>query len=137
MIAAPRDSVVVPSASRVFTVAGIARPERFFADVTSVGWEIVGSMTFRDHHRFTQRDIDRIRAAARSCSAAIVLTTEKDAVRLDACDLGGLPVASVPLHVGVEPAETFRDWLMDRLRAAAGTALGRWQGGVDSAPTRA
>jgi tetraacyldisaccharide 4'-kinase len=136
MIAAPRDSVVVPSASRVFTVAGIARPERFFADVTSVGWEIVGSMTFRDHHRFTRRDIERIRAAARSCSAAIVLTTEKDAVRLGACDLGGLPVASVPLHVGVEPAEAFREWLMGRLRAASGAAPGRLQGATLSAPAR-
>jgi tetraacyldisaccharide 4'-kinase len=136
MIAGPRDSVVVPSGSRVFTVAGIARPERFFADVTSVGWEIVGSMTFRDHHRFTPRDVERIRAAARSCSAAIVLTTEKDAVRLDACDLGGLPVASVPLHVGVEPPETFRDWLMDRLHAAAGITADRLQSGIASPAVR-
>jgi tetraacyldisaccharide 4'-kinase len=136
MIAGPRDSVVVPSATRVFAVAGIARPERFFADVTSVGWEIVGSMTFRDHHRFTYRDIERIRAAARSFSAAIVLTTEKDAVRLGACDLGGLPVASVPLLVGVEPAEPFREWLMARLRGAADVAAGRLRGGVDAAPAR-
>ena len=126
----------MPSASRVFTVAGIARPERFFADVTSVGWEIVGSMTFRDHHRFTPRDVERIRAAARSCSAAIVLTTEKDAVRLGACDLGGLPVASVPLHVGVEPPETFRDWLMERLHAAAGIAADRLQSGIAPPPVR-
>jgi tetraacyldisaccharide 4'-kinase len=116
MIAGDRDSVVVPSGSRVFTVAGIARPERFFADVTSVGWEIVGSLTFRDHHRFTRRDVERIAAGAKSSSAAIVLTTEKDAVRLAVCELGELPVASVPLHVGVEPADAFRDWLVARLR---------------------
>ena len=45
----------------------------------------------------------------------IVLTTEKDAVRLAACDLGDLPIASVPLHVGVEPAEAFQSWLMERI----------------------
>ncbi len=116
MIAGARDSVVVPSGSRVFAVAGIARPERFFADLTSVGWEIVGSMTYRDHHRFTRRDVERIAAAAKASSAAIVLTTEKDAVRLAAHVLDDLPAASVPLHVGVEPAEGFRDWLMGRLR---------------------
>ena len=75
-------------------------------------------MAFRDHHRFTQRDVQRIAAAAKSSSAAIVLTTEKDAVRLTACDLGDLPVASVPLHVGVEPSDAFRDWLIARLRGS-------------------
>lgn len=115
MIGGARDSVVVPSGSRVFAVAGIARPERFFADVTSVGWEIAGSMTFRDHHRFSRRDVERIAAAAKSSSAAIVLTTEKDAVRLTEHVLGHVPIASVPLHVGVEPADGFRDWLMGRL----------------------
>jgi tetraacyldisaccharide 4'-kinase len=118
MIAGDRDSVVVPTASRVFAVAGIARPERFFTDVTSVGWDIAGSLTFRDHHRFTQRDVERIRAGAQSSSAAIVLTTDKDAVRLAACDLGNLPVASVPLLVGVEPADGFRAWVIDELRQA-------------------
>jgi hypothetical protein len=46
----------------------------------------------------------------------IILTTEKDAVRLAACDLGDLPIASVPLIVGVEPADVFRNWLLHRLR---------------------
>ena len=50
----------------------------------------------------------RIRQAARSAAAAIVLTTEKDAVRLERCDVGELPMAAVPLLVGVEPADRFR-----------------------------
>jgi hypothetical protein len=45
----------------------------------------------------------------------VVLTTEKDAVRLAACDLGELPIASVPLVVGVEPADAFRAWLTERI----------------------
>jgi tetraacyldisaccharide 4'-kinase len=119
MIAEPRDSVVVPPGSRVFVVTGIARPERFAADVTAAGWDIAGTMTFRDHHRFDARDVKRIAAAARSAAAAIVLTTEKDAVRLAAQALGDLPFASVPLVVGVEPAERFRAWLLDRVRSAS------------------
>ena len=135
-LAGERDSVVVPSASRVFVVTGIARPDRFVADISSTGWEIAGVMEFRDHHVFGQRDIARITAAARAASAAMVLTTEKDAVRLMACDLGDLPIASVPLNVGIEPAEGFRDWLLARLHAheapagtlheAPGTMHGTW-----------
>ena len=115
-IAIPSDSVVVPSQSRVFAMAAIARPERFFSDVSAAGWDLVDSMSFRDHHRFTRSDVTRITKAARAAAAAIVLTTEKDAVRLEGCDLGGLPVAAVPLVVGIEPADGFRDWLLGRIR---------------------
>jgi tetraacyldisaccharide 4'-kinase len=118
MVAGARDTVVVPSASRVFVVTGIARPDRFAADISSVGWDIAGMMEFRDHHPFSAGDVKRIAAAAHAAGSAIVLTTEKDAVRLAACDLGDLPVAAVPLHVGVEPADGFRDWLLDRLESS-------------------
>ena len=110
-----REPVVIPSASRVFVVAAIARPERFVSDVAAAGWQIVGTMTFRDHHVFTQADVARIAAAARAAASAIVLTTEKDGVRLEACDLLDMPIASVPLTVGVEPADAFREWLCQRL----------------------
>jgi tetraacyldisaccharide 4'-kinase len=115
-ISGNRDSVVVPPESRVFAAAAIARPERFFSDVASAGWHVVGSMAFRDHRRFTAADVARIASAARAAAAAIVLTTEKDAVRLEMCDLAGLPIAAVPLVVGIEPADEFRDWLLARLR---------------------
>jgi len=113
---ANHDTVVVPSGAAVFAVAGVARPERFFADIEAAGWRVVGTMPFGDHSRFGARDIRRITAAAKSTAAAIVLTTDKDAVRLVACDLGDLPIASVPLTATVEPADRFRDWLLDRIR---------------------
>jgi len=116
-----RDSVVVPSNSRVFVVTGIARPDRFVSDILSVGWDVCGSIEFRDHHRFAPRDIRRIAAEARATGSMIILTTEKDAVRLAACDLGDLPIASVPLIVGVEPSDVFRNWLLDRIRNVRST----------------
>ena len=116
MISGARDTVVVPPESRVFTVTGIARPERFEADIAAAGWQIAGSIAFRDHHPYDARDVRKIRAAAQASRCAIVLTTEKDAVRLDACDLGDLPIASVPLVTGIEPASAFRDWLLARIR---------------------
>jgi tetraacyldisaccharide 4'-kinase len=115
-IAGARDSVVVPPVSRVFVATGIARPDRFVADVASAGWEISGVMEFRDHHAYDARDVDRIAAEARAKGSAIVLTTEKDAVRFAACDLAGLPIASVPLTITVEPPDAFRRWLLERVR---------------------
>src|SRR5439155_11966895 len=47
MITGTRESVVVPPQSRVFVVTGIARPDRFIADVVGTGWDVSGMMTFR------------------------------------------------------------------------------------------
>jgi tetraacyldisaccharide 4'-kinase len=128
-----RDSVVVPSNSRVFVVTGIARPDRFTTDILSVGWDICGAIEFRDHHRFTARDVRRIAAEARAAGAMIVLTTEKDAVRLAACDLGDLLIASVPLVTGVEPADAFQRWLAGRIRDSRQSSVAGHQASVVSA----
>jgi tetraacyldisaccharide 4'-kinase len=109
------ETVVVPANSRVFAVAGIARPERFFSDLTATGWDIVGSIAFRDHHRFTRGDMIRIEREARKAAAAIVLTTAKDAVRLAPDDLRELPLALVPITASIEPAADFLAWLRGRI----------------------
>jgi tetraacyldisaccharide 4'-kinase len=117
-IAGAHDTVVVPAGTRVFVVAAIARPERFVADVISTGWDVVETMTFRDHHWFSPADMARIASRAKAVGSSIILTTEKDAMRFERYDLGDLPIASVPLLVGVEPADGFREWLLDRVRKA-------------------
>jgi tetraacyldisaccharide 4'-kinase len=109
------ETVVVPSGSRVFAFAGIARPDRFFADLAAAGWDVVDALAFRDHHHFRRGDLIRIGQRARKAAAAIVLTTAKDAVRLSPDDLRELPVAAVPLTAAIEPAAEFLAWLRGRL----------------------
>jgi tetraacyldisaccharide-1-P 4'-kinase len=115
MVAGARDSVVVPPGSRVFVATGIARPERFLTDLSAAGWDVADAITFRDHHPYSARDVQRIVAAAKAAASAIILTTEKDAVRLSEFDLADVPIASVPLVVGIEPADAFRRWLLARV----------------------
>ncbi|HEY7171602.1 MAG TPA: tetraacyldisaccharide 4'-kinase [Vicinamibacterales bacterium] len=103
---------------QVFAVAGVARPERFFDDLRAAGWRVAGTLSFPDHHRFTLSDVDRIRAGAKTAGAPVLLTTAKDAVRLDTLDAGGVTFAAVPLTARVEPVERFREWLMAKLRRA-------------------
>jgi tetraacyldisaccharide 4'-kinase len=97
--------------SRVLAVAGLARPERFFADVGRHGWTVAGTLAFRDHHRYTRGDLARIAAAMRSAGAAMVVTTEKDVVRMLPLRPLPMPVAWLPLRVRVEPAAEFWEWL--------------------------
>ena len=94
---------------RVVAFAGIARPERFFNALRSLGYDVARELTFRDHHWYTARDLETIRAAARDANAATIVTTEKDAVRCD------MDVAVLPMTVSIEPAAQFTEWLMGRL----------------------
>jgi len=41
----------------------------------------------------------------------------KDAVRFEACHVGNLPLAAVPLGVTIEPEIAFRDWLFARIQS--------------------
>jgi tetraacyldisaccharide 4'-kinase len=100
---------------RVLAFAGIARPERFFSDLSASGRAAVETLTFADHYPFSQKDVDRIVERARAVGAALAVTTEKDAVRLEGLDFKGLAVQAIPLSVTIEPAVQFHRWLFDRL----------------------
>jgi tetraacyldisaccharide 4'-kinase len=129
--------VTMAGGARLLAFAGIARPERFFADLAASGWPPGDVMVFPDHHQYTQADVDRIAAHARSLDAAAVLTTEKDAVRLDGLDLKGLRVEAIPLTITVEPARQFSEWLCDRLRVARARAAERPRPGSPAQPAAA
>jgi tetraacyldisaccharide 4'-kinase len=102
---------VDPSSGPVVAVAGIANPRRFFGEISASGWTIAREMPFRDHHLYSRRDIGGIIDAARTSGARLVLTTEKDLVRLLPFRPFAVPVAYVPVGLEIEPAETFDAWL--------------------------
>ncbi len=61
---------------RLVAVAGIARPERFFKTVETLGWEIAQPMVFRDHHWFTRKDVETVHDTVQMLGAGVVITTE-------------------------------------------------------------
>lgn len=67
---------------RVGAFCGIAAPESFVDGLRALGAEVVLSKSHTDHYRYTVRDVEGfIRRSARR-SLDVVLTTEKDAVRI-------------------------------------------------------
>ena len=102
----------------VFALAGIAAPERFLNDLRATGWQVAGSMTFRDHHPYSRRDLARIIHAARAAGASSIVTTEKDVVRLLSFRPFPMPITWVPLTMEPEPREEFQRWLAGSIGAA-------------------
>ena len=78
----------------VSLMCGIGNPHAFADDILQIGINIVAEHFYNDHHAFTQQDLDEVTRAAREAGADAIITTEKDAVRLE-----GLALPEVPVYV--------------------------------------
>jgi tetraacyldisaccharide 4'-kinase len=105
-------------AVRSYAIAGIATPQDFFDGLRAAGHEIVGTSGYRDHHRYSRRDLDRVFGAARVAGAARILTTEKDYVRLLPFRPFPMAVGWVPLTMEPDPLPEFHRWLAGALAGA-------------------
>ncbi|MGC8719632.1 MAG: tetraacyldisaccharide 4'-kinase [Thermodesulforhabdaceae bacterium] len=83
-IAIGRNVISVESIKGVRCVAfaGIGYPEGFFKELERRGVVVASSIVFPDHYNYTDRDISAILDQANKLSARLILTTEKDFVRL-------------------------------------------------------
>jgi tetraacyldisaccharide 4'-kinase len=84
----------------VFSALG--KPVIFEDDVANAGANVVYTKRFGDHHRYTQADADQLVAEARAAGAERLVTTEKDAVKLETLDFQGFPVSVVEIKVQFE-----------------------------------
>jgi tetraacyldisaccharide 4'-kinase len=97
-------SIAALGGSRALAFAGIGDPEKFFATLRDAGIAIAATRSFSDHHRFTEAE------AAALCEQAdreglILVTTEKDAVRLRGDDV----VARLATHAHAFPVTLVLD----------------------------
>jgi tetraacyldisaccharide 4'-kinase len=67
---------------KVLLFSGIANPISFEKTVIDLGGKIVHHLKFSDHYHYHQTDINRIINKAGDSDAEIILTTEKDFVRI-------------------------------------------------------
>ena len=68
----------------VLLVTGIARPERVANSLREEGTKIAIHRKFRDHHRYSRSDVAALVEEARANGIEAIVTTEKDAVKLEA-----------------------------------------------------
>jgi tetraacyldisaccharide 4'-kinase len=98
-----RRLVDVPAASgKMIAFCGIARPKQFFDGVKSADLEIAGAITFRDHHRYDQRDIEHLLDLKKQTSANSFITTEKDFINLGALASQLSPLLTAELRIELE-----------------------------------
>jgi tetraacyldisaccharide 4'-kinase len=97
----PRAIGIQWAGAKVVAFAGIARPEKFFDTLRGLGVDLVAAHSFPDHASFAPRALRRLSAEADAANAMLV-TTEKDAVRLPPAFRGrAMPL---PVHVAWDDA---------------------------------
>ncbi|MEI7974077.1 MAG: tetraacyldisaccharide 4'-kinase [Bdellovibrio sp.] len=102
---------------RVFGFAGIGRPESFEASLKNESfYELVGFQGFPDHYNYQIQDLERLRQMATDAGAELLITTEKDAVKIRSLnpDMTGLRVLPL-LFKPVFGEESFHEFLDKRI----------------------
>jgi len=65
-----------------FAFSGIGDHESFLDALGEAGFTLKGNRRFRDHHRFTPAEADALVDEARRAGATLLVTTEKDLMRI-------------------------------------------------------
>jgi len=109
---------------RCIAFCGIGNPRSFVVTLGEAGIRPLDTLFFPDHHAYSPADIQTIVSLAKRCDAAILMTTEKDAVRLDQTLLSRIDksLRLLALTIGaeiMEGEESFHRLLDAALRRAA------------------
>jgi tetraacyldisaccharide 4'-kinase len=98
---------------RVAVVTAIANPESFYRMISEWEGEIVDVFEFPDHHRYSSHDWQRINQAARN--ADLVVTTEKDIVKLSRFPFAREKLLALRVAMVVEHGEALVDTVVSRI----------------------
>jgi len=96
---------------RVVAFGGIGRPEKFFNSLKAAGAELTETISFPDHHPFSDAEIKNVLAKAKTQNS-IAITTEKDFVRIPAALR--TDIMYFPVRLRWEQADAFEGFILER-----------------------
>jgi tetraacyldisaccharide 4'-kinase len=102
---------------RIVAVTAIANPEPFYRIIHDWEGEIIDVLEFADHHRYSSRDWQRINRAGRN--ADLIITTEKDILKLIRFPFGRERLLALRVTMAVENGDTLIEAIVDRIQKKA------------------
>jgi tetraacyldisaccharide 4'-kinase len=86
--------------SKVLALSGIARPDSFLVLLKSLGADVVEACTYRDHFDYQKSDLAAVFRKAADKKINLIVTTEKDAIRIQRLHADGVWALRIELAVG-------------------------------------
>jgi tetraacyldisaccharide 4'-kinase len=103
------NEAIVPetySGKRVAAFCGIGNPDIFYSDLEYFKIEIAWRKSYIDHHSYTADDIREIIDAGKKAGAEAIITTEKDAVKIERLIEDNTPFYAA--QIDVEPDDDIK-----------------------------
>jgi tetraacyldisaccharide 4'-kinase len=89
--------------SPVAAFCGVANPEAFRRTLIDLGASLAAFQPYPDHHRYTRRDVEELERWSRALPPrSLIVTTQKDLVKLRRTALGPCPLWSLRIRLRVE-----------------------------------
>jgi tetraacyldisaccharide 4'-kinase len=102
---------------------GIGNPEGFRRTLSNLGMTLAAWRVFPDHHAYTRTDVESLRAWARELPAdAVVVTTQKDLVKICLDRLGSRPLWALRIDLDVVRGRTVLEEKLHQLVTDQGGA---------------
>jgi tetraacyldisaccharide 4'-kinase len=104
---------------------GIAKPDSFKKTLLAAGAQVLSFDIFPDHHRYNKNELEKIKTRFIDYRADYLVTTEKDAVRLqsDPEFLKILSVLRVEMKI-IPSAQSFEKFIMEQIKFSQGKQKG-------------
>ena len=101
----------------VAAFCAVGNPPSFFAQLKKAGYALVVEKAFRDHHVYTQKDVDGLVTSAKQAGATSLITTAKDAVKLRSLSFS-LPWHIFEIEISLSDEEALRDLIASVIAVA-------------------
>ncbi len=103
---------------RIAAISAIGAPHHFFRLLQEEGAELVATKSFRDHHPFAAHEIEDFRRQAAEKDAAMIVTTAKDAVKMDPAWFDSF-LKPIGVKLQITEEALFFDFVMNELSKSA------------------
>lgn len=102
----------------VAAFCAVGNPQSFFEHLRTSGYEVALEKSFRDHHSYTQKEIDDLTNAATRAGATSLVTTAKDAVKLRSLSFS-LPYSVFEIEIAIKDEELFKNLVLNAALGAS------------------
>ncbi len=100
---------------RAVLFSGISRNDSFRETITRFGVKVVGHLEFQDHYSYKRADFKDIQEQTNALGADVILTTEKDWVKVERGAEWETDIAVVGIRIAFENPESFKLFVKSRL----------------------
>ena len=110
-----REELSFLNGRKVAALSAIARPESFENFLEQLGAKLVTKDHFADHHRYSRQEIIDFVNAAKAAGAEMVVTTEKDAVRIPHLERCDVPIYYLRIQIDILSGKESFDQCISRI----------------------